>query len=109
MICSSVNLDRFIVRPLNWPDSTLRWQSFRGSRQEARSYGLVYYLLFFYSLRNRPPLYNSASTLQYLDLSGECRCDGLGDSISCAPRRIVLDVSIDGRRARVRMPEDRAG
>ena len=32
MICSSVNLNRFIVRPLVGPDSSCTWRSFRGSR-----------------------------------------------------------------------------
>ena len=36
MICSSVNLDRFIVRPPSGPDSTHFWRNFRGSRQVGR-------------------------------------------------------------------------
>ena len=32
MICSSVNLDRFILSVLRWADSSYSWRSFRGSR-----------------------------------------------------------------------------
>ena len=35
MICSSVNLDRFILSVLRWADSSYSWRSFRGSRQRA--------------------------------------------------------------------------
>ncbi|MCW0045940.1 helix-turn-helix domain-containing protein [Brevundimonas sp. BT-123] len=35
MICSSVNLDRFILSVLRWADSSYSWRSFRGSRQPA--------------------------------------------------------------------------
>ncbi len=34
MICSSVNLDRFILSVLRWADSSYSWRSFRGSRQK---------------------------------------------------------------------------
>jgi len=35
MICSSVNLDRFILSVLRWADSSYSWRSFRGSRHMA--------------------------------------------------------------------------
>jgi len=37
MICSSVNLDRFILSVLRWADSSYSWRSFRGSRQSGTS------------------------------------------------------------------------
>jgi transposase len=36
MICSSVNLNRFIVRPSFRPDSNHAWRKIRGSRQTGR-------------------------------------------------------------------------
>lgn len=33
MICSSVNLDRFIRPSLSWADFSYSWRSYRGSRQ----------------------------------------------------------------------------
>ena len=36
MICSSVNLDRFILSVLRWADSSYSWRSFRGSRHKEK-------------------------------------------------------------------------